>query len=298
MAVKQAPAVVPGQSKPNTVIKKSPSFLGSTRKPITDVQDSTTMAFGGSNYSVKLANETGYASAIWINVTATGGAGASVAGQLDAPFNFINSINLSGPMTKGIWNMSGYSLYLINKYGDLLGIGGSSDPMLMPSYSPIDPSTGDFRFSLRIPFEYIRGEGLVSWSNAQSQVKLNVTPNTSGDVYSTAPTTLPTVTATFDIEYYPVPNSLVMPTNWGNLITCIEGQLTQNFGGGTSTKISGTPFGGKLTGLIMVTRASGTNVRTEAWPSGLNRTSINIDSDIADNITTTNKRLLPHTQSH
>jgi hypothetical protein len=135
----------------------------------------------------------GYLRGIWLDIQASGGSGAGVVAKEDAPWSAISEIALidvNGAPIVGPF--SGYDLYLINKYG---GYAYGSDPKLSPMFSAPSATGGNWRMLLRIPVEFSAREGLGSLpnANAASTWKLRVTLAPSNVVYSTAPSTLPTI---------------------------------------------------------------------------------------------------------
>lgn len=178
------------------------------QEPMTDVSQ----ALGSSSVSMGPYDVPayGYMRGIWLWVQATGGAGtATVATKEDAPFNVISEIalidvngaNVIGPI-------NGYDLYLANKWlGFNLG-----DPKLNGMYSA--PATGanasgNFGFLLYLPVEISQRDGLGSLpnANAASTYKVRITLAAGSDVYSTAPTTLPTVRIRTWLDAWTQPNA-------------------------------------------------------------------------------------------
>lgn len=139
----------------------------------------------------------GYLRHIAMLVTATtSGNSATTAFTADGPWSAlfevaltdVNGAPLVGPV-------SGYDLYLINKYG---GYAFMTDPRQAPDFTATTGSGatgGSFQFLLRIPVEISAGDGLgaLANQNAAATYKLRYTLAQSSDIYSTAPTTLPGV---------------------------------------------------------------------------------------------------------
>jgi hypothetical protein len=122
--------------------------------------------------------------------------GAVVATE-DAPWIAISDIQLADVNGAPIVGpLSGYDLYLINKYGSYEY---ANDPKTLRSFSAVQLTTGagagGFAFSLQIPVELnIRDAlGAIANQNASSTYKLKPTINASTALYTTAPTTLGTV---------------------------------------------------------------------------------------------------------
>jgi hypothetical protein len=132
----------------------------------------------------------GFARGVWIEVIAAGAAGTPVFYE-DAPFNVLSEVifqDVNGANIVG--SLSGYDLYLVNKWGGYMHL---ADPKQDPDFSVT--ATGNFTFLLYVPLEVNGRDGLASLANqnAASTYKLRMTLAPSSSVYTTAPTTMPTV---------------------------------------------------------------------------------------------------------
>lgn len=133
----------------------------------------------------------GFLRHLFVQVSASGGTGTAAVYKEDAPFSAISEIALTDVNGAPIVGpISGYDLYLINKYG---GYSGFADPKSMPSYTT--PTSGNFAFCLRVPVELGSRDGVGSLPNmnASSTYKLRITQAATTDVFSTNPTGLPTL---------------------------------------------------------------------------------------------------------
>lgn len=180
-----------GSKTANTVLVPFTRAAREHVEPMTDVSQaltSTSTQLGP--YEVPAY---GYMRGIVLDIEASGGAGAATA-SADAPWNLISEIalidvngaNIVGPI-------SGYDLYLINKYG---GYSWAADPKASPLYSAPGGSGGNFRFTLRVPVEISARDALGAMpnANAASTWKLRITLSPSTTVYTSVPaTTLPTI---------------------------------------------------------------------------------------------------------
>jgi hypothetical protein len=134
----------------------------------------------------------GYARGIILYVTLSGGAGAATV-KGDAPFSAIQDISIMDVNGQPIVGpISGYDLYLINKYGgyNLL------DPKLSPAYTNTLATNGNCTFKLWLPIEISQRDGLgaLGNQNAASTYKLRVSQAATSDVFSVNPaTTVPTL---------------------------------------------------------------------------------------------------------
>jgi hypothetical protein len=136
----------------------------------------------------------GYLRSLLILVTTTGGSGGGAVGDPDAPYNALQEVALhdvNGAPIVGPFN--GYDLFLANKWG---GYAAFDDPALHPAFVPVNATTGQFGFLLRVPVEVNNRDalGALPNMNASSTYKLRLTLAPSTEIYDTPPaTTLPTV---------------------------------------------------------------------------------------------------------
>lgn len=138
---------------------------------------------------------------------------ATVVFKADAPFNLLQQISLLSPNGDTLINViDGFSLYVINKYG---GIGtGRFDPLGNPGYSAVagaGGTGGSFAFEVHVPVETDSRDAFTALQNmaANQSYLLQFSLNTLALVYSTAPTTAPSVVITAVMEYWAAP----APTN-------------------------------------------------------------------------------------
>lgn len=121
---------------------------------------------------------------------------AMVADPSDAPFSCIDTIQLEDTNSKPIIGpITGYDLYLINKYG---GYAFGNDPKQSPVYSVTTGSSGtggSFAFILRLPVELVSRDALGALPNKSGTNKFRIRTRlaASTKVYATSPTTLGTV---------------------------------------------------------------------------------------------------------
>lgn len=154
----------------------------------------------------------GYLRGIDLLVEATGGVGgaATVAAAEDAPWSALAEVVLKDVNGAPIVGpLSGYDLYLLNKWGGYDA--NQPDPKQRRSYSAVATgagASGNFSFSLRIPVEVNRRDGLGALANmnAASTYKVAVTLAPSSAIYTTAPaTTLPSVRVRATLEAWTQP---------------------------------------------------------------------------------------------
>lgn len=214
-----AAATMPKQQTPNNGKQQQAApavlvpFVRAAKEhaePFSDV--STVMTAGTTQVGPVDVPAYGFMRAIAIMVNATGGAagGGNVTTAFeDAPWNAIQEIALldvnGAPIVGPI---SGFDLYLINKYG---GYKRNVDPKLFPMFSAPAAganASGNFAFLLRVPVEINSRDavGSIANENASSVYKLRYTINSSTAVYTIPPnTTLPTVRVRLTLEAWSQP---------------------------------------------------------------------------------------------
>lgn len=134
----------------------------------------------------------GYLRSLLILVEATGGAGAAAVAQADAPFSALAEVALHDVGGAPIFGpYSGWQTYLTNKWG---GYAAFDNPSLHPSFSAV-AATGNFSFMVRVPVEIGNRDalGALPNMNASSTYKLRLSLANLSAIYSTNPTTIPSV---------------------------------------------------------------------------------------------------------
>jgi hypothetical protein len=137
----------------------------------------------------------GFLRSILLHLKATGGDNgmATVAAAADAPWSAIRSVEHSDVNGRALIypNISGYDLYLINRYGSYLF---GCLPEKYDTFTDVD-ANGDFEFMLRVPVEIDATDGYGSLPNLSSSdpYRLNITIAKLADIYGTPGDTPPAV---------------------------------------------------------------------------------------------------------
>lgn len=156
----------------------------------------------------------GFIRGLWARLEATGGAGGTTAAvyREDAPFLWIQNFQLLDANSQPIiYQITGYDMYLIMKYG---GYFASADPKQSEEYSQ-GGTGGNSVFTLWIPLEIRNRDGLGALPNtsANTAYKIIVTLALPTAVFSTVPVpNAPTnVSLTFwqDSYWQPSPTDLM-----------------------------------------------------------------------------------------
>lgn len=143
---------------------------------------------------------------IYIEVTATAsGNTATVAFEPDAPLNILSTINFqdSGG-TSIVGSFDTFTLAMAQKY---FGYSANGDPRNNAVYSVTTGSgatAGSFNVVFRIPVEAVARTGVGSLQNqtTQSPFVLSATVNKLSAIYSTAPTSAPSVKVSYRLGGY------------------------------------------------------------------------------------------------
>ena len=173
----------------------------------------------GSLFTPSIKPAGGYISYYPLYITASGGTGTVAVASADAPWNAVQNIFLRDPFGQPIIQADGYSLYLIDLYGGQSGaLGFGNQSTQNPSFSTV-ANTGNFLMRLHLPLQ-LDSSAYCSLPamNAASQPSIWVQTNPSTVVYSTAPTTVPTLTCQLDEEFWaaPVDNPQFAPPDVGS----------------------------------------------------------------------------------
>lgn len=146
----------------------------------------------------------GYARALVLEVTLSGGAGGAAVVGDDDIFGIFDQVTLTDPAGATLWQTSGWNLYLANKYLGIGSLASLHDPKLSPFFSDVD-ADGNGSFKLRIPIEISARDGLGSLANrnASATFKLTYHLASSGTFFDTVPAgNLPDVQVKASLEYW------------------------------------------------------------------------------------------------
>jgi hypothetical protein len=206
--------------------------------------------------------------------TATFASGAAVVAG-DGPWNLINGVTITDATGQAIVQpVSGYNLYLINKYFSTGSMENTNiprawaNPHLGPDYAYTGASTTAtalFRLDLDFEQDYNNGYGCIPNldSNASLQLKIDVAPYTNAFTGTTASAATLSVRVA---QYYWAPvgstvggvAAMTQPVGFGDYVeTRYE---TQTVSAAAENTVQVTNRGGLVKGMIAVSRAAG--VRT------------------------------------
>lgn len=140
-----------------------------------------------------------------IEVTgATSGNSATVVFNGDMPLGVLSTVNFQDSGGNSIvGSFDSFAVAMIMKYGGY-GYGDPRKSVVYTATAGSGGTGGSFNFVLRIPVEFIARTGAGSLVNqtTQSPLTLSLTLTTNALVYSTAPTSAPSVTVSVDLLGY------------------------------------------------------------------------------------------------
>jgi hypothetical protein len=128
-------------------------------------------------------------------------------------------------------------------------------------------NTGNFRARMRIPFEIVPGYGCLGVGDTNLQPRVNLQLQSSGTLYTTAPSTLATLQVTLDAAYYSVPQSGLAPPGLGTTMQAVEVTASPTVGSGASNRIAIGRLGGRMLGLLLIARNTNGQRDGNIWPA-------------------------------
>lgn len=225
----------------------------------------------GTLFTPQIKPVGGYVRYYPLYIQATGGVGTPTAAvaSADAPWNVIQNLFLRDPFGQPIIQADGYSLYLIDLYG------GQSGMLQFGNQSTVNPSfqnvqtTGNFFVRFHLPFE-LDSSGYCSLPamNAASQPSIWVQTNPNTVVYSTPPTTSPTLQFQLDEEFWaaPVDNPQFAPPDVGSSAQWSVTKAPTGIAAAQFQRIV-LPRVGALTNTLILILRDSTGARIDGWPA-------------------------------
>jgi len=210
----------------------------------------------------------GYVRYYPLYINATGGTGTVAVASQDAPWNVVQNLFLRDPFGQPIIQADGYSMFLIDLYGGQSGVFNfGNHPGTLPSFQAMQ-TNGNFLLRFHIPFE-MDSSGYCSLPamNAASQPSIWVQTNPSSVVYSTPPSTVPTLYFQLDEEFWaaPVDNPQFAPPDVGSSSQWSVTKAPTGIAANAFQRVVLPRVGALTTTLIAILRDS-TNARIDAYP--------------------------------
>lgn len=281
-----APAVkAPAKTATATAPTAAPAqqvvpFMRGTRKQqtnVTTILSPTALSTSQISLAPTQVRPSGFLARLRLYITGTTAANAAtVAFQPDAPYNLLQNVSFSSPAGDVLLNpLDGFALFILHKLSAMGS--GYRDPLTYPTFTRVAGSGatgGSFTYEVDIPIEIDARDafGAIQNMNAAEQFVLQLTLNTVASLYTTAPTTAPTVSVNIVMDYYSQPaasNGAVAQATApiGNGTLSIIQSQTVAVTPSTTGRIQVVNTGTVLRGIVFILRTAA-GVRTEAdWPS-------------------------------
>lgn len=193
----------PTKAAPKSGSQQAPqprSFLVGTQEVIEGQDYDQTVSTYGASFPLWSLTATGWLKGVWLDIliTTSGNAVATVAAAENYPFNILGNLQLNDINNEAIFGpFDSYVAMLINKYG---GYFNGEDPVTAATYYRValtgtNAAAGSAHFNLWIPLEIVRRDpiGPVVSVNNTAALQLVMSMNTSTNLFSTPPTTAPSV---------------------------------------------------------------------------------------------------------
>ena len=202
-------------------------------------------------------------------VTAGSGSGVlqSTGPYLDIPQSVVALLQMKDAWGTNLLAGPGFHmLQLVQLLSGQFGLDYTRSPQNLPSWTGITATTGAFKFSTYLPFEFTKGYGLISGANAALLPVLQMTMAANSVLFSTVPTGYgTTVQVANEADFYWLPNVSVDPPGIGTTCQYIYQPCNPPLPSGSTLRIQLPRLGGYLTTIGIEIRDS-TNARVDAWP--------------------------------
>lgn len=257
----------PMSSSPSAPSSAIPFTRGSTLATMRDAQRTYV---AGQTDQIQLQTNAFLECVILDFSLVTAGNAATVAFAADAPWSVINQIKLDDPAGQSIITpISGYNLYLLNKY--LPDVECALDPKRDPNYSAVTgagATGGSFTFRLVLPVEHRRRDALGALNNSAANQRYLITITVIAafaSLYTTPPTTpAPNLFLQVYQEYWTSPpatvqtaqgSSSVQPTPSGlGTVGFVRYERHNEVSGGGSPQIQLNNVGDYISMIVFVLR--------------------------------------------
>ena len=207
-----APGIMPATASVQPPQKGPLSFRTSTLRKVEQSVQSSLVMTAAQQLVNNVLEGTGFLTSVDLEVIATTAANvAVVANQPDAPWSALGNVVLKA-LGPDVVNLTGYGLYLLNLYGGF----GLTNPALSTDTNIYNVVTGvgggvggSFRFPLNIPISINDRSFLGLLGNQDRATKYELRTDLAPDtaLYSTLPTTDPSVIINRTLNYCTVPSA-------------------------------------------------------------------------------------------
>lgn len=209
----------------------------------------------------------------------TGGVLAATAGGVDAPQSLIGLAQVKDAWGTNLFSGPGYEmLYVVPLISGQFGWGPTRDPRNLPSWTGVTAASGAFTFASYFAFEFAQAYGVIAAANAALLPQVQFSTSAASTLFSTLPSTLPTLTYENDADFYWLPDAPAEPPGIGTTCQWIMQPCNPPVPSGAAQRVQLPRLGGYLNVLIFELRDS-TGLRIDGFPgfSGGGRPGVFID---------------------
>jgi hypothetical protein len=210
----------------------------------------------------------------------TGGVIAATAGGQDAPFSVAGLVQVKDAWGTNLMSGPGYDmLFLVQLLSGAYGWGPTRDLRNLPSWTGITAASGAFAYDTLLPFEFAQAYGVIAAANAALLPQVQISTNTLATMFSTSPSTPPTLSYELDADFYWLPDAPSEPPGIGTTCQWIYQPCNPPVPSAASQRVQLPRLGGYLSILGLDLRDS-TGARVDGYPgfSGGGRPGIFVDS--------------------
>ena len=245
--------VAAGRPQPQTTIESGAGpFIRHTQAGRRTQYSVSSVAFGGL-VAQPLVAAPGYTRGYRVQIIASGGTGTNTT-TADNLGNICSLVQLKDSFGTPLIVAPGYhSFQVIQLFGGQFGWRETADVNNLPGTVPMAAGTGGGAFTLSsfLPLEFAKAYGVISSANDSLLPTLQFNLAASSAVYSTAPTTTPTVTLTVDQDFYWLPEGVsVEPPGLGTTCQWIYQPANPTIGSAASLNVQLPRLGGFLSTII------------------------------------------------
>jgi hypothetical protein len=237
-----------------------------------------TFATSGNIVTQPLSAVPGYFRKLRLKFAVSGGTGTTAVATADAPYSIATYVLLRDAFGTPLISAPGFeAFFLIPMFGGQFGMGGTRSVANLPSYSAMSKA-GNFTFNTALPFEFVKGMGVISGANASLLPTLTMNIGAESTIYTTNPAggTL-ALQVQNDADFYWLPEGVqVEPPGLGSTMQWIYQQCNPTFSANSTTTVQLPRLGGYISELVLEIRDS-TGARVDAWPTAGNRIRLLVD---------------------
>lgn len=265
--------VAAGRPQPQTSIEPAGGpFVRHTQEGRRSMYLAAAVAFGGVIANPMVASP-GYNRGYRLFFQSVSNSGingviAATAGGQDAPYSFVQLLQLKDAFGTPILTGPGYEmLKLVPEFSGQFGTDESQDVQNLPSWTGMTAASGAWAFRSYAAFEFTKAYGVISGANASLLPTLQMNLSTVSTIFSTPPTVLPTENVQVDADFYWLPEGVaVEPPGIGTTCQWIFQPCNPVIPSNGSVIVQFPRLGGYLTVIILDLRDAN-GARVDGFPA-------------------------------